>query len=309
VRTYFEPARSYRSVWFLLVVLLALFAVDVALGTWLVHLPGWLVGAALVLGVGWLVVHAARTTHSLSLTEDELRIGDDALARADIVSVAPGVDSEVPVLGWSTGLRQGSTGLTLRLVDGNDVVVPSRFPDRLQAALGVGAAKARGEAEVRSAEKEDLARLAEIDSRAETVFRVAGYDLPEIAFDEDGLADAKAIFVVDRPPIAYAQLDEVDGLAHLAEIAVIPKSMRKGVGTKLLERACGWAREQGYPAITLVTYADVPWNAPWYSRHGFVEVEPTTPELLRRRRRQTELGLDAVGRRIVMRREFGESGI
>jgi len=33
------------------------------------------------------------------------------------------------------------------------------------------------------------------------------------------------------------------------------------------------ARNSGFQAITLNTYRDIPWNAPFYARHGYVEVE------------------------------------
>jgi GNAT superfamily N-acetyltransferase len=160
----------------------------------------------------------------------------------------------------------------------------------------------RPASEVRHATPADLARIPEIDAAAEALFHDAGYELPRIPYDVDGLRHAVAVLVAGDPPVAYLQLDEVDGQAHVAEVSVLPAATRRGIGSRLLERACGWARERGYPAISLITYADVPWNAPWYARHGFVEVEPTTPELLHRRRRQSALGLDAVGRRIVMRR-------
>ena len=53
---------------------------------------------------------------------------------------------------------------------------------------------------MRAADADELAILAEIDARADTVFRVAGYDLPEIPFDEAALRDAAAVFVIGRPP-------------------------------------------------------------------------------------------------------------
>ena len=65
--------------------------------------------------------------------------------------------------------------------------------------------------------------------------------------------------------------------------------MRNGIGTQLLERACEWAREQRYPAITLTTYADISWNAPYYAARGFTEITELTPGLagLRIRKQRT----------------------
>jgi GNAT superfamily N-acetyltransferase len=307
---YVEPGRSYRSVWLLGLVLLAGFGVDLALDVHgaVAHLPGWIVAAVLVLGIDLLVVYAARATKSLTLDSHQLAIGEDAVDRSAIVSSLAGADDELPVLGWPTGMPRGMQAITLRLVDGREVVVPTRRPAQLRAVLGhggVGATPDTGrDVLVRAAETADLDRVPEIADRAEAVFRVAGYDLPPIPFDVDGLSDAVAVFVAGRPPVGFVQVDEVDGAAHVAELGVLPSAMRRGVGGRLLEHACAWAEEHGYAAVTLITFADVAWNAPFYGRHGFVEAPADTPELARRRARQTELGLDEVGRRIVMRRRL-----
>ena len=64
----------------------------------------------------------------------------------------------------------------------------------------------------------------------------------------------------------------------------------------LLDAACAWARDNGYRAITLTTYADVAWNAPFYSARGFVELTELTPELVEIRDWERDVGLDDVGR-------------
>ena len=37
----------------------------------------------------------------------------------------------------------------------------------------------------------------------------------------------------------------------------------------LIEHVAGWARAHGSPALTLTTFTEVPWNAPYYERLGF----------------------------------------
>jgi GNAT superfamily N-acetyltransferase len=305
--TYDEPARSYASLWFFAALLGAGFVFDLVLGGGMAHLIGWLLAAALVLGLNFVLVYAVRSEKSLRLTVDEVRVGDEAIGRGEIAAVAGGLDDdELPVLGWPMGKPRSLKGLTVRLFDGQDIVVPTRHPDRLQAALGLdrehGPAKSQ---DVRAAARSDLPLIPDIDRRAETVFRLAGFALPERpAVEAAELARAKAVFVAGRPPIAYVQVEEVDGLAHVAQIAVVPKWMRQGIGTRLLERSCEWARKHGYPAIVLTTYADVPWNAPYYAARGFAETEDVTPGLVAIREREQQLGLDDVGRRIVMRRDL-----
>jgi GNAT superfamily N-acetyltransferase len=305
--TYDEPARSYASLWFVV----AFFGVAIGLDAFLsgsgtlTHLPGWAIAFALVGGVYWLVIYAARSVKSLHLTADELRVGDDAVGRDEIAAVAAGIeDDELPVLGWPNGAPRGLRGVTMRLTDGRDVAVPTRFPDRLLAALGIRAAQGLPrEQDVRAAARSELPLLDEIGDRADQLFRTAGYELPEIPLDEGALAKAKAVFVAGRPPIGFVQVIEVDGLAHIAELGVIPRWMRQGIGGALLERACEWARTHGYPAVTLITYRDVPWNGPYYAARGFAEIEPT-PGLAALREHEGALGLDEVGPRITMRRDL-----
>ena len=302
---YAESPRSYHSLWIVAAFFAAGFALDAVLGAAVAHLPGWLIAFALVMGVYTLMIYAVRSEKSLRLTEDELRVGDDAISRAEIVAVAPlSDDGELPVLGWPAGAPRRLTGITVRLFDGQDVVVPTRHPDRLRTALGVGTDdRPRGQ-QVRAAARSEFALLDEVASRADQLFRTAGYELPDLPLEAAELDKAAAVFVAGRPPIGFVQVEELDGLAYIVELAVIPRWMRQGIGSALVERACEWARGRGYPAITLTTYADVPWNAPWYARRGFVETAEFGPGVAAEREREAERGLDAVGPRIVMRRDL-----
>jgi GNAT superfamily N-acetyltransferase len=306
--SYHEPAKSYTALW----PVGLFFAVGIGLDAGLnprglvSHLPGWAAAMALVFGVYGLMIYAARSQKSLQVTADELRVGDEAVGRDEIAAVAAGIDdADLPVLGWPNGAPRGLRGVTVRLTDGRDVAVPTRFPDRLLAALGMRRAdELPREQAVRAAARSDLPLLNDLATRADQVFRAAGHDLPDIPLDVDTLAAAKAVFVAGRPPVGFVEVAEVDGLAHVAEIAVVPRWMRQGIGTALLERACEWARAHDYPAITLITYRDVPWNGPYYAARGFVELAELTSGLRALRAREAELGLDAVGPRIAMRREL-----
>lgn len=299
---YAEPGRSYLSSAVLLVVLVAGFVGDLLLGGGRAHLIGWLIAVIVVVGIDALTVRSARTLRSVTLTEHELRVGEAVIERDDILAVDHEFDPLTPIVGRSVadGLPRGWSALALHLADGRYVLAPTRHPDRLGAALEL----ALDVPDVRAAEPEELPLLAEIDERAESLFRVAGLELPAIAFPIDELHDAKAVFVVGRPPVGFVRVEEVDGLAHIEELAVLPGRMRRGLGTSLLEAACTWAKAHDYPAITLITYADVTWNGPFYAARRFVEVPEPTPELVELRDWETTMGLDRLGRRIVMRREL-----
>jgi len=59
---------------------------------------------------------------------------------------------------------------------------------------------------------------------------------------------------------------------HVWECDVEPDYQRRGIGSGLLRAAMIDARNSGFRALTLTTFRDVPWNAPFYERLGFEEV-------------------------------------
>ncbi len=98
--------------------------------------------------------------------------------------------------------------------------------------------------------------------------------------------DASAI------PVGFIWLDAQagGGAIEIAEFDVLPQHGRRGIGAALLEHACAWARAAGYRRVDLGTLADVPWNAPFYARHGFAIVDKSDPAFARARRRDRENG-------------------
>ena len=301
-RRYVEPARSYVSVVVLLALMVGGFLFDlIALGGGGVHALAWVLATIVIVGFDLFVTHAVRGLRSIVVTDSELRVGESVLPRDEIVGVAMG-GQDAPVLGrrGGEGLPRGMGGLTLQLTDGRSVIVASRDPRKLAAALGAHAVAP----EVRVAEPDDLEQLPDIDNRAESLFRVSGMNLPELPFPIDALHDSKVVYVAGRPPVAFVQMDEVDGNAHVQELAVLPAHMRQGLGSLLLDAACTWAQDNGYQAITLTTYADVAWNAPFYAARGFTELCELTPELAEIRDWERDVGLDDVGRRVAMRRDL-----
>ncbi|TBR37264.1 MULTISPECIES: 4-(cytidine 5'-diphospho)-2-C-methyl-D-erythritol kinase [Dyella] len=94
-------------------------------------------------------------------------------------------------------------------------------------------------------------------------------------------------------PLGFVWLDvendEGDSIG-IAEIDVLPEAGRQGIGGALLEHACNWARAAGYRRVDLGTLADVPWNAPFYARYGFVTVDKNAPAFAYARERDEENG-------------------
>jgi len=101
-------------------------------------------------------------------------------------------------------------------------------------------------------------------------------------------------------PIGFALAGTDDDTAHLLELAVHPDHGRRGVGRQLVEVVVAWARDRGRRAVVLTTFAEVPWNAPFYERLGFRRLEATelSPTLARTLREEEAEGLHG---RVAMR--------
>ena len=127
------------------------------------------------------------------------------------------------------------------------------------------------------ARPEDVAALPAIEREAGTLF--AGLVLPDSVLqtateleDFEEALRAEMLWVArasDGSPLGFALVDLVDGAPHLEEMDVRPDFGRRGIGACLLEAVLAWAETAGHEAVTLTTFRDLPWNAPFYAKHGF----------------------------------------
>ena len=164
--------------------------------------------------------------------------------------------------------------------------------------------------------KENLKAIPAIEVAAAATFAEA--DLPiEIRYrvtDQDVLERAcrngRLWIATDRNDqvVGFSMLEIVDGLAHLDELDVHPDHARKGIGSGLLRVAIDWTYQQAYPAMTLVTFRHLAWNAPFYERFGFAEIEPGTlaPDLSEILQDEASAGID-MKNRIAMRLEIEQA--
>jgi GNAT superfamily N-acetyltransferase len=155
---------------------------------------------------------------------------------------------------------------------------------------------------IRAARRADLPILQAIERAAGRRFRDIG--MPQIAEDQplglDELARyqqaARAWVAVDPAdaPVGYLIADLVDGNLHVEQVSVHPRSARRGVGRRLLEHLADHATATGVRALTLTTFAHVPWNAPYYARCGFRTLSDSelTAGLRAIRQREAAHGLD-----------------
>ena len=93
---------------------------------------------------------------------------------------------------------------------------------------------------------------------------------------------------------------------HLRQIVVDPPSQRRGIGKLLLERIFSEAQELGCAAVTLTTFADIPWNSPYYRLRGFLTVEESDLTQALRKDLEEERAAGMI-RRIAMIRPTGMS--
>lgn len=169
---------------------------------------------------------------------------------------------------------------------------------------------------VRYAVPADLPSLAEIEAEADAMFNAmwagSGLELedwPAPTPGEDRAARAGFILTVGQPILGFAHVVDLaehgsSGL-HLDQVAVRPDAGRRGIGTMLLHAVMGEVLARGQDTLTLMTYADVLWNGPWYAREGFVEISARShpaewERLAPLRAIEHDLGLAAAGRRVGM---------
>jgi len=157
----------------------------------------------------------------------------------------------------------------------------------------------------------DAEALPLIDRSAAQAFR----QFPELALLADGegmpverhraFIEQGAVWVaVDEydAPVGFLDAEVVGDELHVWEMSVHYDWQGRGIGRALLATAGEFARHEGLAALTLTTFRDVPWNAPFYTRQGF---SPLAPETLDSRLRQVladevSAGLPAA-RRCAMR--------
>ena len=96
--------------------------------------------------------------------------------------------------------------------------------------------------------------------------------------------------------------------AHVEQVSVDPRDAGRGLGRRLLDHVAAVARRRQLDAVTLTTFRDVPWNAPYYRRCGFrvLPEDEIGPGLRRVRDHESAQGLDPV-LRVCMRRDLDGS--
>ena len=118
-------------------------------------------------------------------------------------------------------------------------------------------------------------------------------------------ASGLLVAIEDDTPVAFVMFRPVENSFYIEQIDVLPAFAGRRIGAALLDAVSQRARAQGLAGLTLSTFRDIPWNAPWYRRLGFVDIADAdlTPGLLAIRREHLGRGLDE-RLRVFMRRKI-----
>lgn len=158
---------------------------------------------------------------------------------------------------------------------------------------------------VRAAQADDLSALPDLERRAATRFADLGYPeiaaLPVQSLDalRSACADGRLLVaqVVETGElVGFALLEPAGDDLHLVELDVERSWQGRGVGRALLDATI--AHAAGFRRVTLTTYRDVPFNAPFYARYGFLVLDDHTmgPRLSALRDAERTHGFDILPR-------------
>lgn len=167
----------------------------------------------------------------------------------------------------------------------------------------------------RIAAASDIPAIQELEREAGEPFRSVGLDTvaddepPTTAELTTAVAEGR-VLVIDSAGTpdsgrlaAWLWVGIADGDVLIEQVSVDPACRGRRFGTRLLSVALEKARVQGFPAVSLTTFVDVPWNGPLYRRLGFIPLadDELGPDLTAIREAERAAGLDVALRQAYRR--------
>ena len=89
-------------------------------------------------------------------------------------------------------------------------------------------------------------------------------------------------------PVGFLLAEAQDDSLFITEISLHLAWQGQGLGRRLIDFVAAVARERGFISLTLTTFRDVAWNAPWYARMGFEILPEATLDAALRQKRNLE---------------------
>ena len=139
---------------------------------------------------------------------------------------------------------------------------------------------------IRLASADDVPKVAPLEKAAAELFRSIGMDA---VADDAPIADAILLQAVEENRLwvaveygvlkAYLLGDFLPQSLHIDQVTVHPDASHRGLGALMIESVSADPRSKERGLITLTSFANVPWNAPYYERIGFLDIaESEWPE-------------------------------
>ena len=96
-------------------------------------------------------------------------------------------------------------------------------------------------------------------------------------------------------PVAFINIERLQESLHICEVSVCQSWQGKGVGRRLIQQVVEFALLEGVRSVTLTTFREIAWNAPYYQRLGFsiVEASELTTDLASILQQEVNAGFNA----------------
>ena len=155
---------------------------------------------------------------------------------------------------------------------------------------------------IRRARADDVPRLPPIERSSGALFdgvRLESTADPDetlpIATLDEALTNNGLWVAVDEAdqPIGFVAVTHHGDESFVAQLSVAREAQGRGLGRELMRAAIDDARARGQRAVTLTTFREVAWNAPFYARLGFRELaaDELSPHLVAVQADETARGL------------------
>jgi len=129
-------------------------------------------------------------------------------------------------------------------------------------------------ANIRLSRADDLRLLPAIEREAAKLFpagRLANPDatLPRVVLESANSGRLLFVAEVDETVVGFVACRIVDDFLHLMEVSVHPSHSRAGIGRALVRTVLDDAQARQLTDTVITTFADIPWNGPFYENMGF----------------------------------------
>jgi predicted N-acetyltransferase YhbS len=129
-----------------------------------------------------------------------------------------------------------------------------------------------------------------------------------LAFVERKIAAQELIVAVNAEGtcVGFVMFEPQPARIYIQELDVLTSHAGRRIGAALIEQVAQLARSRQIMQLVLSTYREVPWNAPYYGRLGFRDIDEAELDVALRARRDAHIarGLDE-SKRVFMRRVLG----